>query len=164
MSFNNTNTDILIAGAFAAFSVDLLVYPLDTIKTRLQSPEYRKRYTSASSGAVNRSLFRGLYQGIGSVILATVPSCKYHPQPAPSPDSFRLTPSSRSLLHNLRGHQDPSLLYPASTSHKPLYSVRGGRTCLMLYPNPGRGSQTECPNGLPPSTPTQRIQKQDLRW
>ncbi|KAL9638085.1 MAG: hypothetical protein Q9164_001784 [Protoblastenia rupestris] len=74
MSFNNTNTDILIAGAFAAFSVDFLVYPLDTIKTRLQSPDYKRLYTNASTRTVNRSLFRGLYQGIGSVILATVPS------------------------------------------------------------------------------------------
>lgn len=32
------NVDIWIAGAFAAFTVDLIVYPLDTIKTRLQSP------------------------------------------------------------------------------------------------------------------------------
>ncbi|KAL8780704.1 MAG: hypothetical protein Q9213_006350 [Squamulea squamosa] len=72
MSFNNTNTDILIAGAFAAFTVDFLVYPLDTIKTRLQSPDYRRLYTT--NGAINRSLFRGLYQGIGSVILATLPS------------------------------------------------------------------------------------------
>ena len=83
MAFNNTNTDILVAGAFAAFSVDLLVYPLDTVKTRLQSPDYKKIYTNVNTGAVNRSLFRGLYQGIGSVILATVPSCtttvfRYH--------------------------------------------------------------------------------------
>ena len=73
MSLYNTNTDILIAGAFAAFTVDLLVYPLDTIKTRMQSPQYKTLYTT-SSGSLNRSLFRGLYQGIGSVILATVPS------------------------------------------------------------------------------------------
>ncbi|KAL8919620.1 MAG: hypothetical protein Q9172_004897 [Xanthocarpia lactea] len=73
MSFNNTNTDILIAGAFAAFTVDFLVYPLDTIKTRIQSPDYRRLYTK--NGAINRSLFRGLYQGIGSVVLATLPSC-----------------------------------------------------------------------------------------
>lgn len=74
MSFNNTNTDILIAGAFAAFAVDLLVYPLDTIKTRVQSPDYRRLYTNPSTKAINRSLFRGLYQGVGSVILATIPS------------------------------------------------------------------------------------------
>lgn len=94
MSYNNTNTDILVvcpcpsiplhlllptelneAGAFAAFTIDLLVYPLDTIKTRIQSPDYKRLYTNPSTGTVNRALFRGLYQGIGSVIIATVPSC-----------------------------------------------------------------------------------------
>ncbi|MCJ1314613.1 hypothetical protein MMC25_008295 [Agyrium rufum] len=73
MSYN-TNTDILIAGAFAAFTIDLLVYPLDTIKTRVQSPSYTQLYKNAATGQINRALFRGLYQGIGSVILATVPS------------------------------------------------------------------------------------------
>ncbi|KAF7512455.1 hypothetical protein GJ744_001390 [Endocarpon pusillum] len=43
MSFN-TNTDIWFAGAFAAFTVDLLVYPLDTLKTRIQSPNYQTLY------------------------------------------------------------------------------------------------------------------------
>lgn len=69
---SNTNTDIWIAGAFAAFSVDLLVYPLDTIKTRIQSPDYKKLYTQ--DGKASRALFRGLYQGIGSIILVTLPS------------------------------------------------------------------------------------------
>ena len=71
----NTSTDIWIAGAFAAFSVDLLVYPLDTLKTRIQAPEYRQRYVNPSSNAIRKAaLFRGLYQGMGSVILATLPS------------------------------------------------------------------------------------------
>lgn len=61
------------AGAFAAFTVDLLVYPLDTLKTRLQSQDYEKIYKDAN-GATKRSLFRGLYQGVGSVILITIPS------------------------------------------------------------------------------------------
>lgn len=60
------------AGAFAAFTVDLLVYPLDTIKTRIQSPDYKKLYTE--NGRVNKALFRGLYQGITSIILVTLPS------------------------------------------------------------------------------------------
>ena len=75
----NSSTDILLAGAFAAFTIDLLVYPLDTIKTRVQSPEFNSRYTNVSTGSVNRYLWRGLYQGIGSVILATVPSCALSP-------------------------------------------------------------------------------------
>ncbi|KAF2667522.1 mitochondrial carrier [Microthyrium microscopicum] len=70
----NTTSDILLAGAFAAFTIDLLIYPLDTIKTRLQSKNYATRYL-LSSGAYNRpALFRGVYQGLGSVIVATLPS------------------------------------------------------------------------------------------
>ncbi|RVX73256.1 hypothetical protein B0A52_02384 [Exophiala mesophila] len=69
----NTNTDIWLAGAFAAFSVDLLVYPLDTLKTRLQAENYKQLY-KLPNGSTNRSLFRGLYQGVGSIILITLPS------------------------------------------------------------------------------------------
>jgi len=71
----NKHTDVLLAGGFAAFSVDLLVYPLDTLKTRFQSPDYKKIYYDPSTNAVKRGvLFRGLYQGVGSVILITIPS------------------------------------------------------------------------------------------
>jgi len=73
----STHSDVLLAGAFAAFAVDLLVYPLDTLKTRIQSPDYKKIYYDASRNATNRKvLFRGLYQGVGSVILITIPSCE----------------------------------------------------------------------------------------
>ncbi|KAF2731191.1 mitochondrial carrier [Polyplosphaeria fusca] len=70
----NSNTDILLAGAIAAFTVDLLVYPLDTVKTRIQSPDYKRLYTHAATNKPNPTLFRGLYQGVGSVIIATLPS------------------------------------------------------------------------------------------
>jgi hypothetical protein len=64
----------LKAGAAAAFTVDLLVYPLDTLKTRHQSQDYAKTY---ASGSQNKPLaLRGLYQGVGSVILATLPAGK----------------------------------------------------------------------------------------
>lgn len=69
-------SDLKQAGATAAFTVDLLVYPLDTLKTRWQSPDYTRRFIDSSANAVNkRALFRGLYQGLGSVIIATLPSC-----------------------------------------------------------------------------------------
>ena len=70
----NSNADIWIAGAFAAFTVDLIVYPLDTIKTRLQSPDYTKLYRNGTNTGFNPAMFRGVYQGIGSVIIATLPS------------------------------------------------------------------------------------------
>ncbi|RDL42266.1 Mitochondrial carrier protein-like protein [Venustampulla echinocandica] len=41
----------------------------------LLSPDYNKFYYDASKKAINRRvLFRGLYQGVGSVILVTIPS------------------------------------------------------------------------------------------
>ncbi|KAL9036077.1 MAG: hypothetical protein Q9180_004504 [Flavoplaca navasiana] len=117
MSFNNTNTDILIAGAFAAFTVDFLVYPLDTIKTRIQSPDYRRLYTT--NGAVNRSLFRGLYQGIGSVVLATLPS------------------STKTFLHTINpslpsSHSTP--LIPLPILHAAASSTGELVSCFILTP------------------------------
>jgi len=62
--------EIYVAGAVAAFTVDLLVYPLDTLKTRYQSQDFIK----PDSKATKPLAFRGLYQGVGSVILATLPA------------------------------------------------------------------------------------------
>ncbi|KAK0741952.1 putative mitochondrial carrier protein [Apiosordaria backusii] len=68
---DNTQAEILVAGAVAAFTVDLLIYPLDTIKTRYQSEGF-----TGNSGRSWKSAhgLRGLYQGIGSVIFATLPA------------------------------------------------------------------------------------------
>ncbi|KAI6779701.1 uncharacterized protein J7T54_005731 [Emericellopsis cladophorae] len=62
--------EIYLAGAVAAFTVDLLVYPLDTLKTRYQSQDFIKTDAKAPKPLA----FRGLYQGVGSVILATLPA------------------------------------------------------------------------------------------
>lgn len=63
----------------AAFTIDLLVYPLDTIKTRYQSRDYLKTYAKSGSAPKHASstVFRGLYQGVGSVIIATLPAGKH---------------------------------------------------------------------------------------
>ncbi|KNG82739.1 mitochondrial carrier protein [Aspergillus nomiae NRRL 13137] len=74
---DNSSLDIWVAGAIAAVTVDFLVYPMDTLKTRIQSPNYNHLYKDAT-GAIKRDvLFRGLYQGVWSVVLATVPSCTF---------------------------------------------------------------------------------------
>nr|XP_039267881.1 S-adenosylmethionine mitochondrial carrier protein-like [Styela clava]XP_039267882.1 S-adenosylmethionine mitochondrial carrier protein-like [Styela clava] len=53
----------LISGACAGFAVDVSLFPLDTIKTRLQSRQgFRK------SGG-----FSGIYKGIGPVVLGSAP-------------------------------------------------------------------------------------------
>ncbi|CAD5117302.1 DgyrCDS6089 [Dimorphilus gyrociliatus] len=51
------------AGGTAGLSVDVILFPIDTIKTRLQSTEGFRR-----SGA-----FRRIYSGIGSVAVGSVP-------------------------------------------------------------------------------------------
>ncbi|KAK6544672.1 S-adenosylmethionine transporter, variant 2 [Orbilia ellipsospora] len=53
----------LLAGAVAGLTVDLTLFPLDTLKTRLQS----------SSGLLRSGGFRNLYRGIGSVFLGSAP-------------------------------------------------------------------------------------------
>jgi solute carrier family 25 S-adenosylmethionine transporter 26 len=51
------------AGAVAGLSVDLMFYPIDTIKTRLQSQQ----------GFVKAGGFKGIYKGVGSVGVGSAP-------------------------------------------------------------------------------------------
>jgi len=53
----------LIAGGLAGTSVDLLFYPIDSIKTRLQSDR----------GFYKAGGFRGIYNGVGSVVVGSAP-------------------------------------------------------------------------------------------
>ncbi|KAG9051696.1 S-adenosylmethionine transporter [Tulasnella sp. UAMH 9824] len=53
----------LVAGACAGTAVDLLFYPLDTLKTRLQS----------SQGFVKAGGLKGVYRGVGSVLIGSAP-------------------------------------------------------------------------------------------
>ncbi|KAF2638029.1 mitochondrial carrier [Massarina eburnea CBS 473.64] len=74
----------LIAGGLAGTTVDLSLYPLDTLKTRLQS----------SSGFTSSGGFTGIYRGVGSALIGSAPgaalffitydSLKRHLTPAPS--------------------------------------------------------------------------------
>ncbi|RYO29056.1 hypothetical protein AA0111_g6223 [Alternaria arborescens] len=53
----------LIAGGMAGTTVDLSLYPLDTLKTRLQS----------ASGFAAAGGFNGIYRGVGSAIVGSAP-------------------------------------------------------------------------------------------
>lgn len=55
----------LISGAFAGTIVDIVLFPLDTLKTRLQS---------RSSVVWSSQLFRGIYRGIGPAVAASAPA------------------------------------------------------------------------------------------
>jgi Mitochondrial carrier protein len=56
-------THLFQAGGIAGTSVDLLFYPIDSIKTRLQS----------RGGFYKAGGFRGIYNGVGSVIVGSAP-------------------------------------------------------------------------------------------
>jgi solute carrier family 25 S-adenosylmethionine transporter 26 len=55
-----------ISGAAAGLAVDVSLFPLDTLKTRLQ----------ASGGLSANGGFRGVYNGIGSIFAGSAPSGK----------------------------------------------------------------------------------------
>ncbi|KAF2018706.1 mitochondrial carrier protein-like protein [Aaosphaeria arxii CBS 175.79] len=125
----NTSSDILIAGAFAAFSVDLLVYPLDTLKTRFQSPNYYRYYVNPTTQAPKPALFRGLYQGLFSVIIATLPS---------SGAFFTTYEQTKSLLTYLNppsAHSSSNAgLIPAPIIHSTASSIAELVSCAILTP------------------------------
>lgn len=56
----------LLAGAVAGFTVDAILFPLDTLKTRLQM--------SARDPATSRALFRGIYNGFTPAVAASAPA------------------------------------------------------------------------------------------
>ncbi|KAH9077040.1 S-adenosylmethionine transporter [Lactarius deliciosus] len=58
-----TFSQSLIAGGLAGTSVDLLFYPIDSIKTRLQSDR----------GFYKAGGFRGVYNGVASVVVGSAP-------------------------------------------------------------------------------------------
>ncbi|OAV96017.1 hypothetical protein PTTG_02308 [Puccinia triticina 1-1 BBBD Race 1] len=53
----------MVAGAMAGTTVDLFFYPIDTLKTRLQSRE----------GFIASGGFKGVYKGLGSVAVGSAP-------------------------------------------------------------------------------------------
>lgn len=56
----------LLAGAVAGITVDLTLFPLDTIKTRLQASANTK---------FSLDLLKGVYDGVGPGLLASAPAC-----------------------------------------------------------------------------------------
>jgi hypothetical protein len=56
----------LVAGGIAGMAVDTILFPLDTIKTRLQSAVGFRRAGGLS----------GIYAGLTSTLIGSAPSCK----------------------------------------------------------------------------------------
>ncbi|OAA38636.1 Mitochondrial carrier domain protein [Metarhizium rileyi] len=106
--------DIYAAGAVAAFTVDVIIYPLDTLKTRYQSQDYLSIYGTSGRKALAP---RGLYQGIGSVVLATLPAAGLF---------FSTYEKAKTTIGALPLHQ--SLVHSSASAIAELAS------CLVLAP------------------------------
>jgi len=63
---NPTNVSFLtalICGGLAGTSVDVALFPIDTLKTRLQSPQ----------GFIAAGGFKGIYNGLGAAAIGSAP-------------------------------------------------------------------------------------------
>lgn len=61
------------AATISTLSVDVLIHPIDTLITRIQSPAYTTHYRSAN-GSLHRTFFHGLYQGFGPTLITGIPA------------------------------------------------------------------------------------------
>ncbi|KAJ9493171.1 hypothetical protein VN97_g54 [Penicillium thymicola] len=103
-------TRSLISGAIAGLTVDCSLYPLDTIKTRLQKA---RDHTAPQTRVSLRQTFRGIYAGLPSVLFGSAPSAASffivydgvkRTLLAPQPANSKTNPQSRShiiLTHSL---------------------------------------------------------------
>ncbi|KAL3480271.1 mitochondrial carrier [Aspergillus californicus] len=123
---DNSALDIWISGAFAVVIVDFLVYPVDTLKTRVQSPNYYTIYKDAATNTIRKSvLFRGLYQGVFGVVLSTIPA---------SGAFFTTYESVKSNLYKSKSNS-PLLQSIPSPMINALASCTGESvSCLLLTP------------------------------
>jgi hypothetical protein len=98
----------------AGTSVDLLFFPIDTIKTRLQSAQ----------GFVQAGGFKGVYRGVGSVVVGSAPGGKSNLSLL-SKTNFN-TNSSCRVLFDIRGYEEVFTASLTPRTRKPhALSVRG---------------------------------------
>lgn len=98
--------------------MDLCVYPLDTLKTRLQINPAEL----ASKFPQNRGLYSGLYQGVGAVVVATLPAAGLF---------FTTYEHSKSLLSS---NDSISNALPPAAIHMASSSIAELASCLVLTP------------------------------
>ncbi|KAF2084412.1 mitochondrial carrier [Saccharata proteae CBS 121410] len=90
----------LLAGALAGTTVDLSLFPLDTLKTRLQS----------SNGFLASGGFRGVYAGVGSAIVGSAPGAALF---FVTYDSTKRFLSARNSTQKLRTADGTEITAPA---------------------------------------------------
>ncbi|KAL4879508.1 mitochondrial carrier [Aspergillus karnatakaensis] len=128
MTTTNSPLDIWISGAVAVLTVDFLVYPFDTLKTRIQSPSYNTVYKDPATNTIRKNvLFRGLYQGVFSVVLSTIPA---------SGAFFTTYETTKSALNDLKFSSSLPILNSAPAPLINALASSAGEmvSCLLLTP------------------------------
>ncbi|ETS72990.1 hypothetical protein PFICI_15382 [Pestalotiopsis fici W106-1] len=120
---SGSNRDVLLAGAAAAFTVDLLIYPLDTLKTRKQSQDFLRTFADPATKTKlpSSQLFRGLYQGIGIVVVATLPAAGTF---------FSVYEAAKTFF----GRHGSSMGLPQPVVHSAASAVAEMASCIVLTP------------------------------
>ncbi|KAI0139877.1 mitochondrial carrier [Hypoxylon sp. NC0597] len=120
----SSNLDVMLAGGGAAFVVDLIVYPLDTLKTRQQSRDFMKTFADPSTKTKlpSRQLFKGLYQGLGIVVVATLPAAGTF---------FTTYEAAKSFI----GRHGVPLGVPQPLVHSAASAIAECASCLVLTPS-----------------------------
>jgi len=106
-------TTALLAGALAGTTVDLSLFPLDTLKTRLQS----------STGFISSGGFNGIYRGVGSAIIGSAPGAALF---------FVTYEHCKSLLHARQFSNTSS--WSASIEHMAAASLGEIAACAVRVP------------------------------
>ncbi|KAI0145546.1 mitochondrial carrier domain-containing protein [Xylariaceae sp. FL1272] len=126
----SSHTEVMLAGAAAAFTVDLLIYPLDTLKTRRQSQDFLQTFTSPTKKTKlpSAQLFKGLYQGVGIVVVATLPAAGIF---------FTVYEGSKGFLSKHGSNSDSkdgSGWLPQPAAHSLASATAEAASCAVLTP------------------------------
>ncbi|UNI16163.1 S-adenosylmethionine transporter [Purpureocillium takamizusanense] len=105
----------LLAGGLAGTTVDLSLFPLDTLKTRLQS----------SAGFFPSGGFSGIYRGIGSALVGSAPGAAFF---------FCTYEATKGLLLSRSGGGSSSGLLPDAATHMIAASLGEVAACAVRVP------------------------------
>ncbi|KAF1816937.1 mitochondrial carrier [Eremomyces bilateralis CBS 781.70] len=112
----------LLAGAVAGTTTDLSLYPLDTLKTRLQS----------SQGFAAAGGFRGLFKGVGAAFVGSAPGAALFFVTYDSTKRYLLKGSGEHKSHGALSWIPPSLRDP--TAHIVAGSLGELAACTVRVP------------------------------
>ncbi|KAK1754354.1 mitochondrial carrier domain-containing protein [Echria macrotheca] len=105
----------LLAGALAGTTVDLTLFPLDTLKTRLQS----------SAGFFASGGFRGIYRGVGSAVVGSAPGAAFF---------FCTYETTKSFLSSSSSIHSSSSTQTRATDHMLAASLGEIAACAVRVP------------------------------